>query len=77
MDKIRAKFNFDRGVEASNVIIVPKCNKGLTCNNLTLNVIKVLSVINFSPKCNKGPNLINFNPKCIKGPKCIKAWLVW
>ena len=33
-------------VEASNVINVPKCNKGPKCNkNLVLNVIKVLNVI--------------------------------
>ena len=35
-----------RFVEASNIINVPKCNKGPKCNkNLVLNVIKVLNVI--------------------------------
>ena len=34
------------GVEASNLINVPKCYKGPKCNkNLVLNVIKVLNVI--------------------------------
>ena len=44
-------------LEASNVINDPKCNKGPRCNNvLALHVIKVLSVITFGPKCNKGSN---------------------
>ena len=41
-------------VEASNAINGPICNKGPKCNTrLVLNVIKVLNVINFGPKCNK------------------------
>ena len=35
---------------------------------MTLNVIKILSVITFGPKCNKGSNniicVIGFSPKC-------------
>ena len=37
---------------------------------MSLNVIKVLSVITFGPKCNKGPKCNNFGPQCNKGPKC-------
>ena len=44
-----------------------------------LNVITVLNVITFGPKCNKVLNVITFGPKCNKalnvitfGPKCNK-----
>ena len=33
-----------------------------------LNVITVLNVIKFGPKCNKALNVITFGPKCNKAP---------
>lgn len=41
---------------------------GLKCNKCPQNVIRVLNVIKFNPKCN------TIGPKCNRGPKCNNVW---